>query len=102
VVTGTDHVEVVRLAIVEACRRYFCRRAETVALRAQTPEEWRAVVDDIELEAGANPPPALRHAVIAAWLMADGDAETAARELAHLGQNGAWWGASWDTKHSRG
>ena len=89
---ATTLAAVVRLAIAATCRRYFCRCAETVALRAQTTAEWRFLVDDIELEAGASLPPALHAAAVAARLMAEGDAETAARELAAVrGQTVEAW-----------
>lgn len=82
----------VRCAIAATCARHFCRSAETSALYASTREEWRAVASDIAAEMGDALPPALNAAAVAACLMAEGDADTAARELAAVhGRSVAEW-----------
>ena len=87
---------VVRCAIAATCRRYVGRCAEIVALRAKTAEEWRCVVDDCTHEApmwsAMTARPILHATAVAARLMAEGDAETAARELASVrGQTVEAW-----------
>ena len=86
---------VVRCAIAATCRRYVSRCAEAVALRAQTAEEWRRVVDDVfdaHRKAILLLRPTLHAAAVAARLMAEGDEETAARELAAVrGQTVEAW-----------
>ena len=80
----TTLAAVVRIAIAATCRRYVGRCAEAMALRAQTAEEWRCVVDDC-VTVFARVPAArtvLYATAVAARLMAEGDAETAAREFA--------------------
>lgn len=93
----TTLAAVVRLAIAAVCRRYVSRCAEAVALRAQTAEEWRRVVDDVfdaHRRAILLLRPTLHAAAVAARLMAEGDAETAARELAAVrGQTVEAWRA---------
>lgn len=87
---------VVRLAIAATCRRYVGRYAEAVALRAQTAEEWRSIVDDCDRKApmwsSPTARPTLYATAVAARLMAEGDEETAARELAAVrGQTVEAW-----------
>lgn len=83
---------VVRLAIAETCRRYECPCAAIVATSAYTPAKWLAVLDTICVESMRDRPPALRSAAVAARLMAEGDTETAARELAAVrGQTVEAW-----------
>lgn len=84
----------VRRAIADICRAYVGRCAEAVALRAQTREEWRRVVDDCDRESGRMGPARLtiQATAVAARLMAEGDADTAARELAAVhGRTVAEW-----------
>lgn len=93
---ATTLAAVVRIAIAATCRRYVGRCAEAVALRAQTAEEWRCVVDDITAirrdPLNAMLIPVLYATAVAARLMAEGDAETAARELAAVrGQTVEAW-----------
>lgn len=91
---ATTLAAVVRLAIAATCRRYVGRCAEAVALRAQTEEEWQRVVDDCATAfARDSATRAMLHATaVAARLMAEGDAETAARELAAVrGQTVEAW-----------
>ena len=86
----------VRRAIADVCRAYVGRCAEAVALRAQTREEWRRVVDDCDREARRMGPARLtiQATAVAARLMAEGDADTAARELAAVhGRSVAEWRA---------
>ena len=87
---------VVRCAIAATCRRYVGRRAEAMALRAQTAKEWRSVVDDCDRKApmwsSPTARPTLHATAVAARLMAEDDAETAARELAAVrGQTVEAW-----------
>lgn len=83
---------VVRCAIAETCRRYECPCAAIVATSAYTPAKWIAVLDTICVESMRDRPPALRSAAVAARLMAEGDTETAARELAAVrGQTVEAW-----------
>ena len=81
---ATTLAAVVRLAIAATCRRYVGRCAEVVALRAQTEEEWQRVADDCTAAfARDSATRAMLHATaVAAHLMAEGDAETAAAACA--------------------
>ena len=81
---ATTLAAVVRIAIAATCRRYVGRCAEAVALRAQTAEEWRCVVDDCEtVFARDSATRAMLHATaVAAHLMAKGDVTTAAAACA--------------------
>ena len=91
---ATTLADEVRRAIAETCAHHFCRAAETAALYAETREEWRAVPVDIALEAGASLPPSLDAAAVASCLMAEDDADTAARTLAAVhGRSVAEWRA---------
>ena len=83
----------VRRAIADICRAYVGRCAEAVALRAQTAEEWRLVGLDCATAWDAVRSRRHEHAAaVAARLMAEGDAETAARELAAVrGQTVEAW-----------
>jgi hypothetical protein len=93
---ATTLAAVVRLAISATCRRYVGRCAEAVAMRAQTAEEWHNVVDDCASAFARDPATrAVLHATaVAARLMAEGDAETAAREFAAVrGQTVEAWRA---------
>ena len=85
----------VRRAIADICRAYVGRCAEAVALRAQTAEEWRLVGLDCATAWDAVRSRRHEHAAaVAARLMAEGDAETAARELAAVrGQTVEAWRA---------
>lgn len=99
---ATTLAAVVRLAIAATCRRYVGRCAEAVALRAQTAEEWRRVCDDLiaVFARDASMRPTLHATAVAARLMALGDAETAARELAAVrGQTVEAWRA--ELTHNR-
>ena len=83
---------VVRCAIAATCRRYECPCAAIVATSANTRARWLAALDTISVESPRDRPPALRSAAVAARLMAEGDAETAARELAAVrGQTVEAW-----------
>ena len=75
---------IVRCAIAATCRRYVGRCAEAMALRAQTAEEWRYVVDDCAAAfARDSATRAMLHATaVAAHLMAKGDVTTAAAACA--------------------
>jgi hypothetical protein len=92
---ATTLAAVVRLAIAATCRRYVGRCAEAMALRAQTAEEWRLVGLDCATAWDAVRSRRHEHATaVAARFMAEGDAETAARELAAVrGQTVEAWRA---------
>lgn len=86
---------VVRLAIVDLAAVFVGRCVSDCASRAQTRAEWMRVVIDCDREAtreSATNRYIARAVAVAARLMAEGDAETAARELAAVrGQTVAAW-----------
>ena len=88
---------VVRLAIVDLAAVFVGRCVSDCAARAQTRSEWMRVVVDCDREAardGAMNHHIARAVAVAARLMAEGDAETAARELAAVrGQTVEAWRA---------